>query len=82
MGTDEYGIIAAGTLEEESTPHVVCTYHPYIPEYVQGEVAPIDDPLRRKLNGALWEYSERVVEIVQQRVERFVWSSEVETWQS
>lgn len=35
---------------------------------------------RKKLNDALWEYSERIVEITQQKLEEFVWSADVETW--
>ena len=81
-GTDEYGIVTAVPLEEASTSHAVGPYHSYIQENVQDEIAPIDDPLRKKFNDVLWKYSERVVGIVQQRVEGFVWSSEVETWQN
>lgn len=80
-GTDTHAIIPAGTFEEESTPHVVCTYYPQIPDYENQSTAPVDNETQEKLNEALWDYSERVVELVQQRLEKFVWSSEVETWQ-
>jgi len=79
-GADEYGIVATGTLEEESTPHVVCTYHPQLPEYALGDEG-LDDETREAIDEALWDYCERVVELVQADVEEFVWSSEVATWQ-
>jgi hypothetical protein len=67
-------------LEEESTPHVVCTYHPQIPAYVNRGEAPLEEERRGRLNDAMWEYCQRVVELVQKRLEEFVWSSDVETW--
>lgn len=79
-GEDAYAVVPAGAIEEESTPHVVCTYYPQIPEYVQRGDGWIGEDERGRLNRALWEYTERVVELVQERLESFVWSSEVETW--
>ncbi|MFB6171197.1 MAG: hypothetical protein ABEJ23_01600 [Haloarculaceae archaeon] len=78
-GADEYRIVPAGTLEEESAPRVVCTYHPRVPEYVNRSVAPLDEATRERLDDALWEYAQRVVELTQADVEAFVWSSEVAT---
>lgn len=79
-GEDAYGIVPAGAIEEESSPHVAATYYPQIPEYVNREEALVDEEIRTRLNDALWEYTERVVELVQERLAAFVWSSEVETW--
>lgn len=79
-GEDAYAVVPAGAIEEESTPHVVCTYYPQIPEYVLRGDAWIDEEERRRFNRALWEYAERVLELVQAELESFVWSSEVETW--
>lgn len=78
--SDDYGIVRTGTLDEETTPRVVCTSHPRLPEYATREIGGLDDETRRRLNDALWEYSERVVEHAQQRLEEFVWSADVDTW--
>lgn len=51
--------------------------NPSIPD--PGEES-LDDETHRKLNDALWEYCERVVELAQQTPEEFVWSADVETW--
>lgn len=77
---DEYGIIQTGTLDEESTPRVVCTTHPEIPEDAYPGEETLDDDTRAKLNDALWEYCQRIVEIAQQQLEKFVWSADVATW--
>lgn len=77
---DEYGIVPTGTMDEESAPHVVCTVHPQIPEYGVPGGEPIDEATRKKLNEALWDYAERVTELVQQEIEEFVWSADVDTW--
>lgn len=78
-GVDEYAIIPTGSMDEESAPRVVCTNHPQVPEDLpRAEAQP---GLRTKLNETLWEYCQRVVEIAQQRLEEFVWSSHVETWE-
>jgi len=79
-GADEYAILPGGAMEEESTPHVVCTYYPQVPEYAPSGAPLIDGETRERFNDALWDYAERVVELVQARLESFVWSSEVETW--
>lgn len=41
---------------------------------------PLDAATKTKLDDALWEYSQRIVEITQQRLEEFVWSADVATW--
>lgn len=79
-GADEYGIVPTGTLDEESVPHVVCTKHPQLPEYGYPGDEALDNETRKRCNDALWEYCERVVELVQQDLEEFVWSSTVRTW--
>lgn len=81
-GGDEYGIVPTGTMDEESTPHVVCTTHPQLPEQAYPGAGTLDDELRAKLNEALWDYCERVAELAQQELEEFVWSARVETWES
>lgn len=79
-GADEYGIVPTGTLDEESVPHVVCTNHPQVPEYGFPSEQSLDAETRERCNEALWEYCERVVELVQHDLEEFVWSSTVRTW--
>ena len=77
---DDYGIVATGTLDEESTPRVVCTAHPRLPEEGYPGAGTLDDETRERLNDALWRYSQRVAGIAQQELEEFVWSADVETW--
>lgn len=77
-GADEYGIIPTGEPDEESTPHVVCTSHPQIPDQAIRGDAGIDDETRERLNEALWKYCERVTEIVQANLESFRWSADGE----
>lgn len=79
-GENEFGIAPAGAIEEESVPRVVATYYPQIPASVHDGTAPIDEESRARFNDALWSYTERVVELVQERLEAFVWSSEVDAW--
>lgn len=79
-GTDEYGVVAARVIDEESAPPVVCTYYPRVPEYGLRGASPIDDELHDDLDEALWNYAERVVELVQEDVDEFVRSAEVDTW--
>lgn len=78
---DEYGIVQTGTLDEESTPRVVCTSHPQLPTTAVPGGRSLDDATRTTLNDALWEYSQRVVELTQERLEEFVWSADVATWE-
>lgn len=78
---DEYGIVQTGTLDEESTPRVVCTSHPQLPTTAVPGGQTIDEATRAALNDALWEYSQRVVELTQERLEEFVWSADVATWE-
>ncbi|TYL36513.1 hypothetical protein CV102_22075 [Natronococcus pandeyae] len=77
---DDYGIVPTGTIDEESTPRVVCTTHPQLPADGYPGEETLDATTKKKLNDALWEYSQRVVELTQQELEEFVWSADVETW--
>ncbi len=77
---DEYAVVPTGTMDEESAPQVVCTTHPRLPEEGYPGVETLDAETRERLNDALWEYAERVVELTQQELDEFVWSVDVETW--
>ncbi|MFA9518652.1 hypothetical protein ACERIT_15830 [Halopenitus sp. H-Gu1] len=77
---DEYAIVQTGTLDEESTPRVVCTTHPEIPERAYPGEEAFDAATRATLNETLWKYCQRVVELTQQRLDEFVWSADVATW--
>jgi len=71
-GEAEYGIIQTGLADEETSPRVVCTYHPEIPyEGIRGESS-LDEATREELNDILWEYSERVADHLQQQLDRFL----------
>lgn len=78
-GSDEYGIVRTGMLDEESTPRVVCTNQPRIPALAYPGDETLDNDTRAELNDALWQYHQRIVELVQQRLEEFVWSADVAT---
>ncbi|WIV66720.1 DUF7539 family protein [Natrialbaceae archaeon AArc-T1-2] len=80
--TDEYGIVSTGTMSGETPPRVVCTTHPRLPEQGHPGDERLDEETRRKLNDALWQYSQRVVERTQQELEEFVWSVDVEAWET
>ncbi len=69
--SDRYGIIDTN-IKENREPQVVCTKHPQIPEYTFQKEGWADMETRKKLNDLLWEYSERVLEITQQKLERYI----------
>jgi hypothetical protein len=72
---DEYGIVAGRTFDAEA-PLVVCTYHPEIPyEGYRGEQS-LDETTREELNDVLWNYCERVAEIISEDFESFLESSQ------
>lgn len=71
-GADEYGIVATGVLDEDSSPQVVCTYHPEVPEYAYQGAESLEEEVRREYDEALWTYCERVVENLQERLDSFV----------
>lgn len=72
-GADEYALVppsepdvAAGNVQ------VVCTYHPEVPEYaVRGETA-VDEADRERYDRVLWDYCERVAQLVEERVEAYL----------
>lgn len=68
-GADEYGIVAADPYDVDG-PLVVCTYHPQIPETTIG--GKLDEGTHERLNDALWEYAERVRDLLQEDVEAFL----------
>lgn len=68
---DEYGIVTPGLLNVED-PGIVCIYHPEIPyEGYRGE-ASLDEATREELNDVLWDYAERVANLIQEDVEAFL----------
>jgi hypothetical protein len=70
-GTDEYGTVAGDALGA-AQPRVVCTYHSEIPsEGFRGEKS-LGEATREELNGALWDYCERVAAIVQSDLDAFL----------
>lgn len=72
---DEYGIVT-GQLVDTSELHVVCTYHPEIPyDGFRGEES-LEEAMREELNDLLWNYCERVAEIIQTDLESFLESTE------
>lgn len=77
-GSDSYGIVHASAADEEDVPQVVCTYHPQLPQAGYGNLTGLDDDLRERFNEALWEYCERVAELVQEEVAEFYWSTKDE----
>lgn len=74
-GTDQYGVIDLGSGDEETRPLVVCTYHPQLPE-ADPFARSVDDATTDRLNDALWQYCERVVEHAQADLDDFVWDGD------
>ncbi|KZN22628.1 hypothetical protein A4G99_19415 [Haladaptatus sp. R4] len=72
-GTDQYGIHTAGTTSSDSSIGIVCVYHPQITKdsVLQGDDG-IDDETEEKFNAALWQYSERVVTLIEERLDEFI----------
>lgn len=72
-GTDQYGIVASGVIDDEAPPAVVCVYHPEVPEdFVYDGPGGIDDETEERLNDALWDYCERVADLVQSDLDEYV----------
>lgn len=72
-GTDEYGVLASGSVSDRDAPFVVCVYHPEIPEdYVHRGAGGIDDATEERLNDALWDYCERVASYIQEELEAYL----------
>jgi hypothetical protein len=72
-GTDQYGIHTAGTTSSDSSVGIVCVYHPQITRdsVLQGDDG-IDDETEERLNVALWQYSERVATLIEERLNEFI----------
>ena len=72
-GTDQYGIHTAGTTSSDSSIGIVCVYHPQITKdsVLQGDDG-IDDETEEKFNAALWQYSERVATLIEERLDEFI----------
>ncbi|WP_227380073.1 DUF7539 family protein [Haladaptatus halobius] len=72
-GTDQYGIHTAGTTSSDSSVGIVCVYHPQITRdsVLQGDDG-IDDETEERLNAALWQYSERVATLIEERLDEFI----------
>lgn len=72
-GTDQYGIHTSGSSRSEVPLGVVCVYHPQITsDSVLRGVDELDDETEERLNAALWNYSERVADLVEDELEAFV----------
>lgn len=78
-GTDQYGIHTAGAADSEKPLGVVCVFHPQITKdsVLRGGDG-LDDETEELLNGALWEYSERVAALIGAELDAFisVWSGD------
>ena len=72
-GTDQYGIHTAGTTSSDGSMGIVCVYHPQITKdsVLQGDDG-IDDETEEKINGALWQYSERVATLIEERLDELI----------
>jgi len=70
-GADEYALVPPEVHAGEG-PRVVCTVHPEIPgEGYRGEES-LAESTRSELNDLLWDYCERVAELVQLEVDDFL----------
>jgi len=71
-GTDQYGIHTAGTSSSDTSLGVVCVYHPQITkDSVLRGADDLDDETEERLNAALWQYSERVATLIEERFREF-----------
>ncbi|WP_458210847.1 DUF7539 family protein [Haladaptatus sp. NG-SE-30] len=72
-GTDQYGIHTGGTTSSDSSIGIVCVYHPQITKdsVLQGDDG-IDDETEENFNAALWQYSERVATLIEERLDEFI----------
>lgn len=68
---DEYGIAASAQVGPDE-PTVVCVSHPELPfEGVRG-AGSLSDSVRDRLNDALWDYAERVAELLQDDLDAYL----------
>ncbi|MCU4926709.1 hypothetical protein OB905_12065 [Halobacteria archaeon AArc-dxtr1] len=70
-GADEYGIAAGDRLNTDA-PLVVCTYHPEIPYEGYRGTESLDEATREELNDVLWDYCERVADLVSAELATFL----------
>ncbi|RDZ35606.1 hypothetical protein C5B89_17850 [Haloferax sp. Atlit-47N] len=71
-GTDQYGIHTAGTSSSDISLGVVCVYHPQITkDSVLRGADELDDEAEERLNAALWQYSERVATLIEEKLHEF-----------
>lgn len=76
-GADEYGIHTSGDSSSDSSPSIVCVYHPQITsDSVLRDGDDLDDETEERLNAALWTYSERVATLIEERLDEFVEQSQ------
>ncbi len=70
-GTDRYGVHGDG--RSDPSLGVVCVYHPQITSdsVLRGDDG-LDDETEERLNAALWAYSERVANLLGERLDEFV----------
>lgn len=72
-GTDQYGIHTGGDGSSTISLGVVCVYHPQITrDSVLRGRDELDDETEERLNAALWQYSERVATLVEEKLHEFV----------
>lgn len=72
-GTDEYGIHSTGSGYSDTSLGVVCVYHPQITrDTVLRGPDTLDDEAEERLNAALWQYAERVADLIEAELEAFV----------
>ncbi|RDZ33930.1 MULTISPECIES: hypothetical protein [unclassified Haloferax] len=71
-GSDQYGIHTAGTSSSDISLGVVCVYHPQITkDSVLRGADELDDEAEERLNAALWQYSERVATLIEEKLHEF-----------
>jgi hypothetical protein len=69
-GIDEYDIAETG--EADGHFRVVCTHHPEIPYDGFRGTRSLDEATREEFNDLLWDYCERVVDHLQDRLDELV----------
>jgi hypothetical protein len=72
-GTDRYGIHTSDRSTREPSLGVVCVYHPQVTaDSVLRGRDDLDDETERRLNEALWDYSERVSTLIEAELDAFL----------
>ena len=70
-GADEYALVPQ-EIHGGDGPRVVCTVHPEIPGQGYRGEGSLAESTRSELNDLLWDYCERVAELVQEDVDSFL----------